>query len=1079
MEVEAIADIFRHWTGRPTLIGGIKPNVGHSEGASGLSSLIKVTLALENELLPATAGVKAINPSIKLKEWNVEIVTANRVWPVSRVPRASVNSFGFGGSNSHAILEAMPMDLLTSSCRDSPVGENAERLYLLPLSARSETSLRQMASNLADFTSHSAGQVQIDDLAFTLSCRRSKLATRGFFIESQASLNKGLNMLSLRLRDSDNAGPFPLAFVYTGQGAQWVGMGKELLRYNYVFRETIGYLDSCLRALDPEHAPAWTLEGVLRGDENCDINTAEISQPLCTAVQIALTDLLKDWGALPQLVMGHSSGEIGAAYAAGAIDARRAIFASFFRGTAVAEDSTEGSMAAVGLGKDEAEAIIEECGLRKSVIVACANSPESATVSGDTVAINELLRTLEGKNIWARKLKTGGKAYHSHHMKIVGPKYEALLERYWDTGNGNHDTNGAVDGPASSVVMVSTVNGGPVSTNQAGMPTYWRTNLESLVRFDEAIKNILARGIYHLVELGPHSALQLPIKQNAWTLEQSRYIYNSSLIRHQDACLTILQLVGSLFLHGHDELQYTKMFANGSQARVLVDLPSYPWDYSSPTLWSEPRSSIEFRHRKYPRHDLLGSQVSGASTAGVTWRNVLSLNEAQWLTHHCLGPSVVFPAAAYIAMAVEAMCQVAGLQLEDCPGVELRDLNFIKALDMDPDRRPTVEIFAEMRPMKLSNLGNSDKWWRFGVLSIDSDSQATLHMNAAVRLTETSPRTTRQIKLDRSKMKQDAVRVWYDKFTQEGLNWGPKFAVMEEVFRDRARTAHVAAATTHLQRGEPFGQYIAHPISIDAMLQTAFIATTSGWVSKLRATVPVSMESVYIAPPSALDMDTDRPWCIDTKSENVGFGTVKINAELFNSSDQVLIRMGQARCIAYQGNRPTETNEQRNPLVRATWKPDLSALTSTGLEEYLNRFAQNCGSKELADEDVLPLAGALDLACHQRCNTNILELGDQLRIAETVRGLLRVDSSFRRYNTYYRGVFTDGDLVGTEVFSKTVDEQKPDRPTGIPQERKFDIVLVPSVCLTFCKLDLTLICDRSIYGRRPFPAGSRPEQLSS
>ncbi|KAJ5182352.1 Acyl transferase/acyl hydrolase/lysophospholipase [Penicillium cf. viridicatum] len=1046
MEVEAIADVFHHRTGRPTLIGGIKPNVGHSEGASGLSSLIKVTLALENELLPATAGVKAINPSLKLKEWNVDIVVANQPWPVSRVPRASVNSFGFGGSNSHAILEAAQMELLTNSCRDPPVGKNAERLYLLPLSARSETSLEQIASNLADFVSHSARQIPIDDLAFTLSCRRSKLATRGFFIQSQASLNKGINMASLKLRDSDSERPFPLVFVYTGQGAQWAGMGKELLSHSQVFRKTIGYLDSCLRALDPEHVPTWTLEGILR-DEHCDISAAEISQPLCTAVQIALTDLLKDWGALPEMVTGHSSGEIGAAYAAGAIDARQAIFASFFRGTAVSEDSTEGCMAAVGLGKDQAEVIIEECALRGSVTVACANSPESTTVSGDTVAVNELLKTFEEKDIWARKLKTGGKAYHSHHMKILGPKYEALLERYWDTANGKHDANGAVNGPASSVVMISTVTGGLVSTNQVGTPTYWRTNLESPVRFDEAIKTILACGSYHLVELGPHSALQLPIKQNASTLEQSRYVYNSSLVRDQDAWLTTLQLVGSLFLHGHDELQYHKMFADRLQTRVLVDLPPYPWDYSSPTLWSEPRASAEFRNRKYPRHDLLGSQVSGGSTAGVTWRNILNLNEVEWLTHHCLGPSVVFPAAAYIAMAVEAMCQVAGLQLEDCPGVELRDLNFIKALDMDPERKPTVEIFTEMRSMKISNLANSDKWWTFTVVSIDSDSQATLHMNAAVHLAETSPRIARQIKLDRSKMQQDAVRVWYDKFTQEGLNWGPKFAVMEEVFRDRARTAHIAAATTSLQRGERFGQYIAHPISIDAMLQTAFVATTGGVVSKLRATVPVAMDSIYIAPPSALDMHTDRPWCIDTQSDNVGFGTVKINAELFNSSGQVLIRMGQARCIAYQGNRQTEIPEQRNPLVRATWKPDLSALTNTGLDEYLNWFRQNCGSKELADEDVLRLAGALDLACHQWCNSNILELGNETRIAETVRGILRVDSSFRRYNTYCRGVFADGDLLGAEVFSETPDEQKPERPTGIPQKRKFDIVLVPSVDL--------------------------------
>ncbi|KAJ5701471.1 Acyl transferase/acyl hydrolase/lysophospholipase [Penicillium malachiteum] len=872
------------------------------------------------------------------------------------------------------------------------------------------------------------------------------MATRGFFIESQASLNKGIDVS--KLRESDNEGPFPFVFVYTGQGAQWAGMGKELLAHSEVFKQTIKYLDSCLREIEQDVRPIWTLEALLRGPEDFDISAANISQPVCTAVQIALTDLLKDWGALPEIVVGHSSGEIGAAYAAGAIDARQAILASYFRGVAVTEDSTGGSMAAVGLGKDLVQAIIDDCALGESVTVACANSPDSTTVSGDTVAVDDLLKTLQEREIWNRKVKTGGKAYHSHHMKIVGSKYEALLECYWNATNGHFETSGDADNAASSVEMISTVTGEQINRDQVAVPRYWRTNLESPVRFDEAIQHILLDGSYHLVELGPHSALQLPIKQNASALEGTRYNYTLSLMRHHDAWLTTLQLVGSLFLHRHDELRYSKIVNDSDrpQPHVLVDLPPYPWDYSKPLLWSEPRMSIESRHRKYPRHDLLGSQMLGGGTAGMRWRNVLSLHESKLLTDHRLGPSVVFPAAGYISMAVEAMCQVSNLQLEDCPGVELRELNFAKALDMDLDRRPTVEIFSEMSPMRITNLKISDNWWRFTVVSVDGDAQATMHMNAAVRLAETPARITRGIKLERSDMQQDAARVWYERFTQEGLAYGPRFAVMEEIFRDRARAAPIAAATTHLQRGEEFCRYITHPATIDAMLQTALVATASGIVSKMRATVPVAMDSVYIAAPSALDMDTEKPWGIDGDAEKVGFGTFKCNAEIFNSSGQVLVRLSKIRCIAYQGNIPTQRTEQRDPIVRDAWRPDLSALTSPGLESYLSLFVQSCES-ETVSEDVLRLAGVLDLACHQRSNINILELGNQTQIAEGLRETLRVDSSFRRYNTYCRGVFANGDLVGADVFSGTPDEQIPEDSTGIPQERKFDIILVPSIDL--------------------------------
>ncbi|OJZ89749.1 hypothetical protein ASPFODRAFT_183092 [Aspergillus luchuensis CBS 106.47] len=1080
-EVEAISGVFQHRTGRPTLVGGVKPNLGHSEGASGLSGLIKTILAVENKIIPATVGVKVINPRIKCKEWNVDIVTANQAWPGSQNPRASVNSFGFGGSNSHAIVEAWEPDLLTNGYGESPVEEDSDRPYFLPLSARSETSLRQMTSDLAEFVSHSAHPVPINDLSYTLSCRRSKMGTRGFFIESQASLNKGLDMSNLNLKSLVNEKPFQFGFVYTGQGTQWAGMAKELLSLSSVFREVISYLDSCLRALHPKDAPAWTLEGILRGEGNHDISAAEISQPLCTAVQIALTDMLKDWGVSPETVVGHSSGEIGAAYATGGIDARQAIFAAYFRGAVVAEVSAEGSMVAVGLGKDQAQAIVEECELTESAIVACANSPESTTVSGDADSINSLLRVFQNRGIWARKLMTGGTAYHSHHMKAVGPRYEALLERYWSmtddqvSGKVNGQVNGHVNGypngfsdghvnshdnetvngyangqldgqgdtPTPSVTMISTATGGPISTNQVGTAKYWRSNLETPVQFDAAIKIILEQGSYHLIEIGPHSALQLPIKQTASVMKQSRYAYSSALIRHQDAQLTTLQLVGSLFLHGHDELQYHKMFVDTPQPHVLVDLPPYPWDYSSPTLWTEPRASVEFRHRKYPRHELLGSQVSGGNTASVTWRNILDLNEAEWLTHHCLGAWVLFPAAAYIAMIVEAMCQVAGLQLEDSPGVEIRNLNFVKTLDMDLKKKPSVEIFSEMRPMAISSVTNSDTWWNFSVVSIDGDSRATLHMNAAVRLADSSSCIDRKIKLDRSMMQKDAARVWYDRFLQVGLNWGPRFAVLEEIFRDRARTALIAASTTHLQRGDRVSRYIANPISIDAMLQTSFIVTTGGWVGKLRATVPVAMDSVYVAPPSALDMDTNKPWYVDTKSESVGFGTHRIDAELFNSSGEVLIRLDQARCIAYQGNRQAENTEKRNPLLRAAWKPDLSALTNWGLDNYLKHFTRVHGSNK-ATNDVLCLVGVLDLACHQRCNSNILELGSQTQISEFVRGVLGVDSSFRRYNSYYCGVLVNGDLVGVEGFPETKDEHYSNQ---IPQDKKFDIVFVPSVGL--------------------------------
>ena len=1027
MEIEAITGVFHHHTGRPILVGGVKPALGHSEAATGLTSVMKVSLALEHGLLPATIGVNKINPAIRTDKWNVEIVTSNKTWPTSDVPRAGINASGFGGSNSHAILEAAQV-----YCDSPPTIQNADessyvgshhsscddgsnedgmtkhdRVNLILLSAKSQASLTQMAHNLATYTAHPHRPFSLDDLAFTLGCRRSKFDFRGFFLESQSSLENGLDMNTLKMGQSDSLGALPFAFIYTGQGSQWAGMGVELLKCNYVFRHTIEYLDFCLHALDSEHAPPWSIEATLLAPAaECDINIAQKSQPICTAVQTALTDLLRDWGVLPEIVVGHSSGEIGAAYAAGFLSAREAIIASYFRGNIVSECSSPGAMVTVGLQKSEAQTIIGELALEGKLQVACVNSPESTTISGDEEAMNHFTGILQDRRILLKRLRTGGKAYHSHHMKQISSRYQALLERQWNRPYAimKGVTASTADNMTRAVTMISTVTGEEAKESEVAMSSYWRSNLESPVQFTDAIRTILQRKNYHFIELGPHSTLKLPLQQTAVSIGNSGYLYDSALSREKDSWVTMLELLGSLFLQGHDDLNYQSVVVGETwkQPRVCVDLPPYPWDYDCSAMWSAPRMVTEFCHRKYPRHDLLGSRVPGVNPTSAIWRNILDLNEVEWLSHHCLGPCAIFPAAGYIAMAVEAICQVSGLELEECPGIELRNLNLLKMLDLDPNQKPRVETLAEMSPSKISSVTNSDTWWDFSVMSVtDNDSQAIKHMTGVLSLSGEFSRTARQINLDKSNLQKDAARIWYERFTQEGLNWGPSFAIMKEIFRDRARVKCEATATTPLLRGSDPSrggrpQYIVHPISIDGMFQTAFIATSGGWVNQLRAKLPVSVESLYIAPPSAVDLNTVQTWSTDALSERLGFSAVRINAELYNSSGQVLARMNNARCIAFQGKGQTDTPEERSPLVRVAWKPDITSMTSSDISTYLDWFADNCRSHgKVAEEHLLRLAGALDLICHKRPDSKILDLTNQTRTAEFMRTLLRVQSPLR------------------------------------------------------------------------------------
>lgn len=944
-----------------------------------------------------------------------------------------------------------------------------KRLVLLVFSARAEHSLTQSVANLAAYASQCNESVELPDLAYTLACRRSKLTARGYLLASQLSLRSDLHLSRLNSKSAGFSAKLPFAFVYSGQGTQWSGMARQLIYQYAIFRNSIRYLDSCLQTLSSDVSPSWSLEATLVAPtEASDIHLAEKSQPVCTAVQIALTDLLHAWGILPQIVIGHSSGEIGAAYAAGHLTARQAILTAFYRGLAVSRSRNAGGMVVVGLNQSKAQEIINELAFEDKSNIACINSPESCTLSGDEEMVDKINNVLQERGIFARKLKTNGMAYHSHHMKAVGPWYQSMLESVWhtSTGSANGLTNGAFSGcKPSSVRMISTVTGVAAIPAQVNSPGYWRENLESHVRFEDAVSVVLDGEKHHFIEVGPHSSLELPIKQTATSLDkaQDHYLYSSLLVRDKDAAITALSLVGTLFLHGHDELLFENIIADGPRSnlqgpKLLTDLPPYPWDYTAPVLWHEPRSVTEFRNRRYPRHDLLGSQVPGGSKLTTTWRNNLDINEVPWLKDHCLGPSVVFPAAAYLAMAVEAMCQVSGFQLHECPGVDLRNFNFLKALDFHPEQKPRVEIFTEMRRSWVSSTTASNRSWHFTIISLASnDAHPTVHANGLVSLLEESlALTRREIQLKSGSMERQATRAWYDKFTKEGLNWGPHFAVMEEIFCDRARQTHQACATTHLLRGDNSGprgrpQYIAHPITIDAMLQTAFVATTGGWVKNLRATVPVTMDSVQISALAMLDMDTCNKWSIDSKSESVGFGTVKISAELYNSSDQVLIRMNNVRCIAYQGSIQNEATEQRNPLVRVAWKPDVTALAAGAngdFSKYLDWFAENCKTRGImVNEDLKRLAGSLDLIVHKRPYVRILELGGQPETTALFLSVLRAESPLRRFSCYFKGSLSaNGELLGSEVHQGDVNHEEASRIADtVSKDEKFDLVIFSEV----------------------------------
>jgi acyl transferase domain-containing protein len=333
----------------------------------------------------------------------------------------------------------------------------------------------------------------------------------------------------------------------SGQGAQWQGMGQQLMSYA-VFAKSIRHQDHVLQSLT--NIPDWTLESIINGTSTASIQSPNISQLVCTGLQIALVDLLRSWSIVPQASVGHSSGEMAAAYASGFISAAEAIVVAYCRGCAVSQMSNprEGSMLAVGLPSDLVRPYLSD--LESKVQIAAVNSPSSVTLSGDVIEMNQLQNTFKAEGVFVRKLETGGMAYHSHHMTAPGVVYEEMLDvALEDIRKIGH---GILSDDGTRTTWISSVRPDKSMATSIITSAYWRRNLTSPVQFSKAIEILFSERNGPpdvLVEIGPHSVLRSPLKQICSQLADAGIktpVYVSTIKRHDDGMRNVLDLCGNL-----------------------------------------------------------------------------------------------------------------------------------------------------------------------------------------------------------------------------------------------------------------------------------------------------------------------------------------------------------------------------------------------------------------------------------------------------------------------------------------------------------------------------------------------------
>jgi len=564
IEVEALTDVIGQprKSGAVCFLGAVKSNIGHLEGAAGIAGLIKTVLALQHKWIPPNLHFRQLNPHISLENTPFVLPQKGTAWPAGSAPRcAGVSSFGVGGTNAHIVLEeADAAQKADSAARLSGVPAG----HLLTLSARSSEALRSLAASYREFLAANE-PVRADwlgEVCFSASARRShhgyRLAVTG---GSAAELSENLDAFlhgkaSPVYATGRIAGDRPprIAFVFSGQGPQWFGMGRELLKEEPVFRQTLERCDQALR----QYA-SWSLLEELGAEESRSrLGQTEFAQPAIFAVQAGLAALLDSWGIVPDAVVGHSVGEVAAAYVAGALTFDDAVRVIFQRGRVMQQATGGGKMASLELPVADVENALAAYPGRLSI--GAINAPNTTVISGETAALEEVLEKLRGQGVAVRMLPVEY-AFHSAQMD---PFKQELLASLSDVVPGT-----------ASIPMYSTVSGKLVEGTSVDAAYWWR-NVRQTVQFAPAIDRMMEDGYGTLLEVSPHPVLSPAMAQCREHRSAAATIL-PTLRRGQKERPALLAAVGGLYACGCAP-DWHRFFGSPGH---FTKLPSYPWQRKS------------------------------------------------------------------------------------------------------------------------------------------------------------------------------------------------------------------------------------------------------------------------------------------------------------------------------------------------------------------------------------------------------------------------------------------------------------------------------------------------------------------
>jgi thioester reductase-like protein len=751
---------------QPLYLGSVKTNFGHLEAAAGIAALIKAALCLARGRLAPHLHLRSPNPKIPWRDLPVRVTSEGRDFPEYGPARlAGVSSFGISGTNAHVVIEQAPSAEL-------PV-RAARSAELIVLTARTEPALRAAAARLRERL-EAAPELGLSDVAYTLLTARAAFERRWALAAPTSSalsaLLTGATTAAEIGRTATSGGK--LAFVFSGQGSQWIGMGQQLLEEEPAFRAALG---ECDRAIARE--TGWSvlaeLGAPLAGSRLARI---DVVQPVLFSIQVALAALWRAWGVEPDAVVGHSMGEVAAAYVAGALSLEDAAAVICRRSALLARISGQGEMALVELSMSEASA--ELSGFEDRLSVAVSNGARSTVISGDPRALAEIASRLEARGVFCRRVKVDV----ASHSPQVDPLLDELVK-----------VLASVTPRPPTLPMHSTVTSATITGAELGA-RYWADNLREPVRFAQSIDALLSKGFRLFVEQSPHPLLVSAIEQLSADAPVSGAAVGS-LRRDQPERLAMVDALAVLHMHGL-ELDSRRLFPNGG---ARLELPTYPWQ--GERYWLEPAKTP--RGARATDHPLLGARLASAA-ADASYETTLSVRDPAWLDAHRVAGLAVVPAAALLELVRAAA--------EDAARGAAREVFELELTE------PLVLLEARGRRVQVVLSAGAN---RAAIYSQPAESGPeaswTLHATAGLRAApEATPARVDLAGIrDRVKEPLDVTAI-YSRFSAASIEYGPAFQGLKRLWRGDGE----ALAEIELGAGLEGRGFGVHPALLDAALQT-------------------------------------------------------------------------------------------------------------------------------------------------------------------------------------------------------------------------------------------------------------------